>query len=169
MKSRSLYVVLVISAAQASQDFELAQAMQQNLKWIRPPNLTQGMPPLDMASFFAQESHYSPEINDRHQKDRHEELILPDHIKDRFELEEFGMLYGQGRQPNNWDHDEFENDRHSYEERARWYDDPYRPSYHKDYHPVDQLDYHSRSHLFPRYRYNLATNEEPSQFEDTLY
>ena len=90
-----------------------------------------------MASFFAQESHYSPEINDRHLKHRHEEVILPDHIKDRFELEEFGMLYGQGRQPNTWNHDEFDNDRYSYEERARWYDDPYRPTYQRDYYPED--------------------------------
>ena len=122
-----------------------------------------------MASFFAQESHYSPVINDRHHEDRHEEPILPDHIKDRFELEEFGMLYGQGREPNNWNHGEFDNDRYSYEERARWYDDPYRPSYHRGHYPEDWPDYRTPSRPLPRYHYNLATNEEPSQFEDTLY
>lgn len=78
------------------------------------------------------------------------------------------MMYGLGREPNRWDDRDHEDVGHSYEERRRWYEDPYRPSYHDDYYEDDWHNYHS-PHSYPRYHYNLSTNEEPSKFEETLY
>ena len=49
---------------------------------------------------------------------------MPDHIKDRIELEEFGMLFGLGREPNRWDDHVYGDGGYSYEERGRWYNDP---------------------------------------------
>ena len=118
------------------------------------------MPPLDMASFFAQEHKYSPDIISRpHQQHygRYEEPEMPDHIKDRIELEEFGMLFGQGREPNRWDDHGLGDGQFSYEERSRWYRDPYSPSYHGyhgDYYPDEEWDY-----TYPHF-FNLATNED---------
>ena len=78
------------------------------------------------------------------------------------------MIYGLGREPNRWDDRDHDDVGHSYEERRRWYEDPYRPSYHDDYYEDDWRNYHP-PHSHPRYHYNLAANEEPSKFEETLY
>ena len=63
MKLKSLGVILLIGATRAQQDLELARAVQQNLRWIRPPDMTDGVPPLDMANFFAEKQGYSPDIS----------------------------------------------------------------------------------------------------------
>ena len=88
---------------------------------------------------------------------------MPEHIKDRIELEEFGMLFGLGREPNRWDDDGYGDGRYSYEERGRWYNDPYSPSYYEDYYPDEEWDYPHP------YHFNLATSNEPAKLEKTLY
>ena len=93
MKLRSLGVALLISAAQAQEDFELARAIHQNLKWIRPPELIDGMPPLDMANFFSEKQAYSPDIKSIPLKATRKSVAppMPSHMKDQRELEAFGM------------------------------------------------------------------------------
>ena len=188
MKLRSLGVALLISAAQAQEDFELARAVQQNLKWIRPPDLVDGMPPLDMAHFFSERQAYSPDISSHPRKlSRQIEPPMPEHIRDQHELEAFGMRYGRGREPNRWDMEYGPHDgRHSFEERSEWYDDPYRSHHdyrrwHDDYwwDEPEEDDWwdeeEARRHRLrdkfvdgPRYHWQNLAEEEPSKFEDSL-
>ena len=79
-----------------------------------------------------------------------------DHIKDRIELEEFGMLFGLGREPNRWDDHGYGDGGYSYEERGRWYNDPYSPYYYEDYYPDEEQDYPHP------YYFNLETSNEPA-------
>ena len=75
------------------------------------------------------------------------------------------MQYGTGREPNRWHHRGIGQDdgQYSFEERGRWYYDPYSP-YYRDYDDSyndwedDPFDIHLDH---PRHYWNLA-EEEPS-------
>ena len=104
--SRSIGVALLIGATQAQEDFELARAAQQNLRWIRPPTMNDGMPPLDMADFFANRGDVSPNYSPTISNTRKTLPVapqMPSHVREKHELEAFGMQYGTGKEPNRWD------------------------------------------------------------------
>jgi hypothetical protein len=122
---------------------------------------------------------YDPKIVSRPKKATQLAPEQPKHIKEKNDLDNFGIKYGTGAQPNDWSKNTQSKDgAYSYEERAQWYDDrhqshhndlPHAGSDYWDYFDERERRHHSRHGEDARiYWMNLVAEEEQSNEDKIL-